>query len=441
MKHQDSSEAVNVEALYALLSHLDDLSGGTATPPVTPRSPTAATGAGAAAAQPPPVHVAQLLRAYCAGTDVAGLPTTPASLAATIRRIGEQCRSQPAYHAMVDRVCEAYPTLRRIHTAFAVGGPKDAAHWPGFLRTLRLDANEVGHAEVERDMERYLNNTARVGDDCRFRVWRVVLEAGIIADMGVSRRQLDALHAALGGDDRVHYSTLHALRSAYERQLSWPDVMHAVGGLVRMMKPNVWEDVQGNGGGVANVLREMGTRVRNVYGDPVDTLTRTESTYDSTNMYEIDDDDEDIMELERNANSYEEMLDAMEQGDDDDDEENRHMAHAFYTDSEGERSFHHYQHGGDGGNDAHSQMHYYDPDEYMYGGSQGGSPMLDRSEPDAAMLTALGPPVVASDPYVARVNTPEEQALSVMMDELVLEESTTGAADTSMVEGSQRRSN
>jgi hypothetical protein len=125
--------------------------------------------------------------------------------------------------------------------------------------------------------------------------------------IGVSRRQLDALHEALGGDDRVHYSTLHALRSAYERQLSWPDVMHAVGGLVRIMKPNVWEDVQGNGGGVANVLRDMGTRVRNVYGGPMDTLTRSESTYDSTNMYEIEDDD-DIMELERNANSYEGII-------------------------------------------------------------------------------------------------------------------------------------
>jgi hypothetical protein len=181
MKHSgDLTEAINVEALYTLLAHLDDLTTSTATPPVTPLSSTAP----AVGTNQSQVHVAQLLRAYCAGTDVTGLPTTPPSIVETIRRIGEQCRSQPAYHAMVARVCEAYPTLRRIHKAFTDSGSKDAVHWPGFLQTLRLDANEVGHAEVERDMERYLNNTARVSDDCRFRVWRVVLEAGMMADLG-----------------------------------------------------------------------------------------------------------------------------------------------------------------------------------------------------------------------------------------------------------------
>ncbi|KAI8049840.1 hypothetical protein BDF22DRAFT_696900 [Syncephalis plumigaleata] len=384
MKHNsDLTEAVNVESLYTLLAHLDDLTTNGATSPVTPLSPATPVG-GAGQTQ---VHVAQLLRAYCAGTDVTGLPTEPASIVETIRRIGEQCRGQPSYHAMVDRVCEAYPTLRRIHKAFLDGGPKDAVHWPGFLQTL-----------------------PRVSDDCRFRVWRVVLEAGMIADLGVSRRQLDALHEALGCDDRVHYSTLHALRSAYERQLSWPDVMHAVGGLVR------------NGGGVANVLRDMGTRVRNVYGGPMDTLTRSEPNYDNnTNMYEIEDDD--IMELERNANSYEEMLDAMEHGDDDYgyDDEHTHSSHRFYADSEGDHSFNH---------DSYGQQNYYDPDEYMYGGSQDGSPMIDRNEPDTALLTALGPPVVVSDPYIARVNTPEEQALSVMMHELALDESSTTTTTT-----------
>ncbi|KAI9596314.1 hypothetical protein BDF19DRAFT_438730, partial [Syncephalis fuscata] len=411
METSRSTGAVNVEELYNLLAHLDDLTAATVTPPVTPSTPSTPT-AGPASSQ---VHVAQLLRAYCAGTDVGGLPTTPPALGATIQRIGELCRSQPAYHAMVDRVCEAYPTLKRINAAFVVGGPKEAAHWPGFLQTLRLDANEVGHAEVERDMDRYLGNTTRVSDACRFRVWRVVLEAGIIADLGVSRRQLDALHYALNGDDRVHYSTLHALRSAYERQLSWPDIIHAVGGLVRMMKPNVWEDPSGNGNGVVDVLRDMGTRVRSVYGGPVDMLTRTESVSDNINMYEIDD-DIDIMELEANSSSYHDMFDTMEQ--EEDDEQFMQHSQQFYADSEGEHSFSY---------DSHSQAHYYDPDEYMYGGSstsRDASPRLNKTEPDTALLTALGPPIVASDPYIARVNTPEEQALAVMMNELAIEDST-----------------
>jgi hypothetical protein len=166
----------NAMQLYQLLAHLDDADkqATISSPLPSPKSPH------------PRIHVAQLLRAFCAGADVNGLPDTP-HLTDTLRLIRQHCVSDPNYRELVDRICSSYPSLRRIQSAFELNedGSKsaDAAGWPGFFEVLRMEAQDApGHDEIHQAMEVYLDNA--VNESCRYRVWRVVLEEQVTAELG-----------------------------------------------------------------------------------------------------------------------------------------------------------------------------------------------------------------------------------------------------------------
>ncbi|RKP09492.1 hypothetical protein THASP1DRAFT_28715 [Thamnocephalis sphaerospora] len=371
--------------LYTLLVHLDE---ATPTHLVPPSPVTGST--------PPRVHVAQLLRAFCAGADVTGLPDTP-HLADTIRLIRDHCTAEPSYRELVDRVCSSYPALRRIQTAFEVDQngamSADAASWPGFFKVLRMDAADaVGHDEIHRAMEAYLNNA--VNEACRYRVWRVVLEEqanALIARClvaGIPRAQLAELHAALQCDDRVHYATLHALRCAHARHLPWNEVVDRVGGLVRAIKRGTWEGAHG----VEAVLRAMAPHIIRTSGMPAIASPSYEESASLATM-------------ERSDDLFDDDLDD----------------HEYYMDDALEDPY-----ASVADEDADVYQGHYDPDAYLY--ECGSPPQIGEPELDISMLNTYGPPVITPEPYVNRTNTPEERALEAMMEGLTVADANERAA-------------